>query len=262
MITEDFHTHSDFSDGQDSPEAMAEAALARGMTRLGISDHSYTSFDTSYCVPREALEARREAMAALKERYRGRLAIYCGIEQDLYSDLPAEGYDYVIGSVHYLRLDGRYYPVDETPEMLASLAEECFGGDIYALAEGYFRAVAEVAEGTRCDLIGHFDLVRKFNERHPLFDPRNPRYVAAWQGAADRLLRTGLPFEINTGAMSRGWTTSPYPSEDILRYLADGGARFVLSSDSHSAGNLCYDFENQARRAAGLGLRLVSMPIS
>ncbi|MBR1659994.1 MAG: PHP domain-containing protein, partial [Oscillospiraceae bacterium] len=59
MISEDFHVHSSFSDGKNSPEEIVEAALARGMTRLGISDHSYTSFDLPPCVPKERLAERR-----------------------------------------------------------------------------------------------------------------------------------------------------------------------------------------------------------
>ena len=258
MIRWDFHVHSSFSDGADSPEALAEAALDRGLTHLGISDHSYTAFDTAYCVPRERLGERHRAIAALKVRYRGRLAIYEGIEQDIWSGLPAEGYDYVIGSVHYLRLDGRYYAVDESPEMLDALAEGRFGGDYYALAEAYFDTVARVAEETGCGIIGHFDLIAKFNEKQPRFDPRHPRYVLAWQTAGERLLRSGKPLEINTGAMSRDWTSSPYPEEDMLVWLAARGASFVLSSDSHSAGALCCDFARQERRAQSLGLKLLT----
>ncbi len=256
MVSEDFHVHSDYSDGENTLEELAEAAVARGMTRLGISDHSFTSFDPAPCVPPERLEERRRALAALREQYRGRLELYCGIEQDLYSDLPAEGYDYVIGSVHYLLLDGTYYSVDEDPAQLSALAHDRFDDDIYALTECYFRTVAQTAERTLCRVIGHFDLISKFNEKHPLFSVRHPRYIAAWHSAADTLLKSGALFEINTGAMSRGWTTSPYPAEDILRYLSDRGAAFVLSSDSHSAKNLCYDFENQEKRARALGLRL------
>ena len=262
MILEDFHVHSDFSDGANTPEEIVEAAVARGMTRLGISDHSYTSFDLEPCVPKERLEERRRVLAGLKEKYRGRIALCCGIEQDLYSDLPAEGCDYVIGSAHYLLLNGEYRHVDNTPEMLTETAERFFGGDIYAVAEEYFRTAAQVVEGTGCDIIGHFDLISKFNERCRLFDPAHPRYVAAWKAAADALLPYGKPFEINTGAISRGWRTEAYPAADILRYLADRGARFILSSDSHSADTLCFDFPEQERRAAALGIEISSFSVA
>ena len=52
----DLHTHTTFSDGRNSPEEMVLSAIGMGMSTLGISDHSYTSFDESYCIPCHRLE--------------------------------------------------------------------------------------------------------------------------------------------------------------------------------------------------------------
>ena len=81
-----------------------------------------------------------------------------------------------------------------------------------------------------------------------LFDESHPRYVAAWQKAADALLKTGKSFEINTGAISRGYRVTPYPSPDILAYLKARGAKLFLSSDSHAANTLCYQFDKWQHR--------------
>ena len=257
MILEDFHTHTLFSDGFASPAEMAEAAAARGLSRLGFSDHSYTAFDPEVCMARERAVQYRETVAALREKYRGKPDLFCGIEQDFYSDQRAEGFDYIIGCVHYLKLDGGYYCVDDKPETLREMTEKYFGGDPYGMAEEYFRTEARVVEQTRCDLIGHFDLIAKLNEKYPLFDTAHPRYIAAWKAAADQLLETGKPFEINTGGLSRGWRSVPYPAPDIIRYLAGRGARFILSSDSHQTDTLCFGFDQQAAAAAALGAKIV-----
>ena len=256
MIPEDFHVHSSYSDGLDHPETVVRAALALGMTYLGFSDHGYAAYDGECCIPREKLAEHRQTIRALSEKYRDRIEICCGVEQDLYSDAPTEGYDYVIGSVHYLYLDGRYYDIDYKVETLRELTERFFGGDIYGLTAAYFQAVGEVYERTGCDLIGHFDLICKLNERYSLFDPQHPRYIEAWQKAAERLLKSGKPFEINTGGISRGYTTAAYPALDIRRYLADRGARFVLSSDSHSADTLLYGFAREEALAGEMGIPL------
>lgn len=261
MILEDFHVHSSFSDGAAPPEEVVRAALERGMKRLGFSDHGYAVYDSECCVPREKLKEHRETVAALKEKYRGQIEIFCGVEQDFYSDAPTEDYDYVIGSVHYLYLGGRYYDIDYRVETLRELADTFFAGDLMAVAEEYFRTVGQVWEKTRCHIIGHLDLISKLNERYRLFDTAHPRYIAAWKAAADRLLPRNVPFEINTGAMSRGYRRSPYPARDILLYLRDRGARFLLSSDSHSPDTLCYDFPAQAAEAERLGLRLEAFQI-
>ncbi len=243
MIAFDLHTHTNFSDGENTPEEMIEAALKRGLTCLGISDHSYTSFDPEPCVPKERLEERREVMAALKEKYRDRIRLCCGIEQDIDSDFPAEGCDYVIGSVHYLLLGGEYCHVDYLPKHQRETVERYFSGDWYAYTAAYFEKVSEVVERTNCDIIGHFDLVSKFNEKEHLFDEKHPRYVAAWRAALDRLLPYGKPFEINTGAISRRWRTTAYPNAEMIDYIRSHGGKLLLSSDAHSAESLCFAFE-------------------
>jgi histidinol-phosphatase (PHP family) len=240
----DLHVHTTFSDGRSTPEDVVQAAIAKGMTTLGFSDHSYTHFDTAYCIPKEKIPAYRAEIEALKAQYAGQIEILCGIEQDFYSEESTEGYDYVIGSVHYVKAGGKYLPVDESRQALLRAVRDDFGGDIYTLAEVYYETVALVAEKLQPTIIGHFDLISKFNEDGKLFDETHPRYIAAWQAAADRLLKAEIPFEINTGAVSRGYRTAPYPAAPIREYLANRGARFLWSSDSHRADTLCFGFPN------------------
>ena len=256
----DWHLHTSYCDGTASPAEMAEAALAMGLERLGFSGHSCTFFDESWCMSREGTEAYRREVRALKEEYAGRLDILCGVEQDYYSAESTACWDYVIGSVHYVKAGGEYLPVDESPALLRAGAEKGFGGDVYAFAEAYYETVSRVPEIPGCSVIGHFDLVAKFNECEPLFDPEHPRYLAAWQAAADRLLESGLPFELNTGAVNRGYRSVPYPAPDMLRYLAARGARFLLGSDSHSPDTLCRGFDRWRRAAEGLGCVFTDSP--
>lgn len=239
----DLHVHTTLSDGKNTPEEMVLAAIAKGMTAIGFSDHSYTAFDQRYCIPKEKLPAYRAEIAALKEKYAGQIQILCGIEQDFYSAEPTDGYDYVIGSVHYIRCSDDFIPVDEGNALLLDAARRYFSGDIYALIEEYYGTVARVAEKTSATFIGHFDLISKFNENGELFDDTHPRYIAAWQTAADKLLAAGIPFEINTGAISRGYRTTPYPAVPIQDYLRSRGAQFLLSSDSHRSDTLCFGFD-------------------
>ena len=118
-----------------------------------------------------------------------------------------------------------------------------FDGDIYSYIELYFDTVSKVIEKTNADIIGHLDLISKFNEDGDLFDVNHPRYVNAYKSACDKLLNTNKLFEINTGAISRGYRSSPYPLDDIYEYLKSKGAKFILSSDSHSADTIGYLFD-------------------
>ena len=68
MILADFHTHTTYCDGKNTPEEMVRAAIAKGMTKIGFSGHSHTAFDESYCMSTEGTEAYRQEIAALKEK--------------------------------------------------------------------------------------------------------------------------------------------------------------------------------------------------
>ena len=239
----DYHVHTVYSDGKNTPEEVVIAAIEKGMAEIGFSDHSYTYFDESYCVKREKIAEYKGEIARLKEEYKGKIKVLCGIEQDFYSTENTEGYDYAIGSVHYVKVGGTFYPVDESAERFASVAKDVFGGDYYAFAEQYFNTVAGFAGKKDIEIVGHFDLISKFNEHNRFFDENDDRYVRAWKAAANKLIAANKTFEINTGAIARGYKTEPYPSYDMRAYINSKGGKFILSSDSHSAETLCYNFD-------------------
>jgi len=239
----DLHTHTTYSDGKASPEEMILSAIEKGLTEIGISDHSYTFFDESYCIPKDRLAAYKAEIAALREKYRGRISVLCGVEQDLYSAESTAGYDYAIGSLHYLEVGGIYYPIDCSAEGFVRLCEVGFGGDYYALAERYFSLLSAYAERDDVTIVGHFDLIAKYNEGGCLFDESHPRYLTAALRAADKLLAAGKRFEINTGAIARGYRTAPYPAPPILSYIRERGGATLLSSDAHTPENIAFAFD-------------------
>ncbi len=243
MIAKDLHMHTAYCDGKDTPEDMVLSAVDKGLDTVGISGHSYTFFDESYCMQKEDIPRYIAELRYLRAKYFDRIHVLCGVEQDYYSDYPTDEFDYIIGSVHYIKVGDEYIPVDESVEILRAAVQKHFGGDVYALCELYFDTVADVVEKTRCDIIGHFDLISKFIEREPLFDTEHPRYVKAWKAAVDRLVTYDVPFEINTGAISRGYRTQPYPDEEMIAYIKAKGGRLILSSDAHSKENIAYKFE-------------------
>ena len=239
MILNNYHTHTRFCDGKDSPEELVREAIALGCEELGFSGHSYVPFDDC-CMTPEGTEAYRREILALKEKYADKIRILLGVEQDWYSPMPTEGYEYVIGSVHYVQKDGAYLPVDLSRESQEQAVREHYAGDYYAFAEDYYMLVGQLYEKTRCRIVGHFDLITKFNEDGSLFDPAHPRYRAAELSALDRLCREPVIFEINTGAMARGYRTKPYPESFVLEQLRLRGMPLLLSSDCHDRRDLLF----------------------
>jgi len=238
-----YHTHTVYCDGHDTPTEMAEAAYQMGLDTLGFSGHSYTHFDTAWCMSQENTIRYQNEIQHLKSLYTGRMDILLGIEQDFYSEEKTDEYDYVIGSVHYLYRNGEYLPVDESKDQQLQTIDQYYGGDACAYAEDYYRTVAAVYEKTNCRIIGHFDLLTKFNEKNDVFDTENPRYVRAALNALDTLAKVPAVFELNTGAMSRGYRKFPYPERWILNWLRDHHCPVLFSSDCHDRKDLLFGYD-------------------
>ena len=96
--------------------------------------------------------------------------------------------------------------------------------------------------------MGHFDLLTKFNEKEPdLFDAADPAYRAAATEAAEALVGKVKYFEVNTGAISRGYRTPPYPDSFIIKEMKRLGFGAIISSDCHDRNFLDCGYEDAKR---------------
>lgn len=253
IIRQNLHTHTSYCDGKNSAEEMIISAINKGMTSIGFSGHAFTPHDTSYCMSEEGTLRYAAEILSLKEKYQGKIDVFLGLEQDYFSSEVTINCDYLIGSVHYVFKSGEYIPVDETKEIITSAVERLYGGDIYAFLEDYYSLVENIFDKTGCDIVGHLDLPEKFNADNTLFDRSNSRYIRAYKSAVKKLVAQNRIFEINTGAISRGYTTEPYPRREILRYIAGLGGKVTISSDSHSVSTLDFKLDEMRSLAADCG---------
>lgn len=247
------HNHTTFCDGRDSMEDTVRFALAQGVRALGFSAHSYVPFDPEGGMPEGAARAYRAELLRLRTVYGDRIALYCGIEQELYSPWETAAYDYVIGSAHYARQGERYYVVDAGPKRVQEAVALAFGGDPYAFIASYYDGVSRLAARAEVDIVGHFDLVTKFNEGGALFSEDDPRYVEPALAAMERLVQAGKIFEMNSGAVSRGCRKTPYIARPLLQKLHEMGGRVTLSADAHRKEHLLFLFDEMAETLKSCG---------
>ena len=252
------HTHSTFCDGKNTMAEMAAAACAAGVRCCGFSGHIHTPApaDVGVCMSTDLTDYRAEA-ERLRREYAGRMEILLGIEWDLCADMPVPDWaEYWIGSVHnlYDTRTGEYYTVDWKREMLFACRDEMFGGDMLALAEGYFAAAAEVA-AKKPDILGHIDLITKLNGDGSLFDEADARYRAAAIGALRTVDPAATLLEINTGAMSRGYRKTPYPAPFMLKEWRRMGGQVIITADTHSAETILYAYDQAIELAKAAGYR-------
>lgn len=255
MYKQNLHTHTVYCDGADGIEDMILAAIDGGFDSIGFSGHSYTPFDVRYCMTPEKTAEYVAECRRLCEKYRGKIDVYCGIEQDYYAPAPDHDYDYIIGSVHYVRVGDEYIPIDDDAQTLLDAADKYFDGDVYALAEEYYKTVADVVNKTKCDIVGHLDVITKFIERAELFDVGSERYFAAAKAAAEKLLKSPIIFEMNAGAVAGGYRRLPYPARDLLRLIADGEGKITFSSDCHNKNKISVGRDLMIEIAESVGFK-------
>ena len=255
-MKQNLHTHTVFCDGKDTPEEMILAAIDLGFESLGFSKHSHMR--PNYYAPdpgTDELPAYLKEIAALKEKYRGRFGVFLGMEVDMLYDGSLDGFDYLIGSVHYFGINGHRVPFDRSADHVKGLIHEFFGDDGMAFAKSYYEHMARLPERGKFDIIGHFDLVTKHADTVKFFDETSKEYLdAAFEAAA--ALRGRIPFfEVNTGAISRGYRKTPYPAIPILKELGRLGFGAVITTDCHDKRHLDCAYDDARELLLSCGFR-------
>ena len=247
-VKANYHTHSTLCDGSDLLADVAAYACSNGFTHLGFSGHM--DFDNHMDI-----EEYYRQVHVLQEEYKGRMDILRGIELDiLYPKDCLYDAEYWIGSTHFVDVPTDIpMSVDNTPEILEKLCNDFFDGDYYALARNFYDLEAQVYERTRCTFVGHFDLVVKFNDKVHFLDEEDPRYRRYALEAMEHLVRQGVPFEINCGAVNRGRKKELYPNSFLLKSLHDLGGQIYINADAHQKELLCGGFDTAVRSALAAG---------
>lgn len=249
-----FHTHTVFCDGNNTAEEVVKSAIEKGFSAIGFSGHGYTEFDLRYCM--KNTEGYIAEIKWLKEEYKNKIQIYLGIEEDAFCLVNRADFDYIIGSSHYFNIGDKYYPIDSNYDYF----KEClraYGGDIYTLANDYYSRFCDYINKIKPDIIGHFDLITKFDELDKSLFLMDKGYNEIAERYLKEALKADVLFEVNTGAISRGYRTTPYPNENLLYLLKKEGGRVILSSDSHSADTLDFAFVEAKKLLKDIGFQYV-----
>lgn len=250
-----YHTHSTFCDGRNTPEEMVLAAIEQGFDTLGFSSHAMFPTKEDYTLDPARAAEYVATIRALGAKYKDKIRILCALEADYvpgltdpdWSRYASYGLDYLIGSVHYaVAPDGARVAIDHTPQILFDGVRDHFGGDFRKLIETYLASVRTMATTYDFDIVGHPDLYRKFNTKHPFFDEGADWYAAAIAETAEVLAKSGKIVEVNTGAIGRKWFDDAYPSPAFRDLLRARGVRFVLDSDCHRTDQIDSGFDRFA----------------
>ena len=270
MFTQNLHAHGQFDDGKSTLEEMLLASKAAGLKSVGFSVHSPLPYGGVWACEAAKLPQYMAEVRRLQEKYAEEIEVFLGVEWDVISqDMDLSPFDYAIGSVHHLPLSMRlpencpkelaamfavdYPSVDESGDATARCLEGHFGGDTDAYARAYFAEVKKVAAQEKAQIVGHFDLLTKFDEQRAFFTPPSKAYLDAALDAMEVLVKAGKIFEVNTGAISRGYRSAPYPSKELLCALNEMGGKVTISADTHHVSSVAcaFDLAEKAIRESG-----------
>lgn len=229
----DYHHHSESSVDSETPmSTICRVAVARGITEIAFTEHM--DF-----IPEEAnsdyfnYDRYMTALDAARREFSDDLIVLAGIEIDYCPDfedeiaqwLRGKEFDFVIGSVHYIRNKGNI----SEPRSIDFFRNHTID-EVY---DPYFELVQQSAETGMWDALGHLDLVKRYGVNH-----YGPFDVAPFSDRIDAILttiiRNGIALEVNTSGLRQA-PKDLYPAPAILRrYRELGGARLTVGSDSHS----------------------------
>ena len=215
----DLHTHSDWSDGGNTIEEMAETAMALGRQYIALTDHS-PRLTIAGGLSAERLEQQLDVVARLNQQL-APFRILTGIEVDILEDGTLDQtddllsrLDVVVASAHSkLRME----PVAMTRRLIAALANP------------------------HLDVLGHCTgrIIVGRGRPESTFD-------------ADAVFETCLRHDKAVEINSRPERLDPPPR--LLLLAADMGCRFSIDSDAHAPGQLSWlRFGCELAAAAALG---------
>lgn len=262
MYYSTIHTHTNYCDGNNTPEEMVLAAINKGMKTIGISTHGPLPFDVKWAVDDDKIQTYIDEINALKEKYKDKIDVLLGMELDYFIDTEFDHIDksilkqldYTIGSIHYLGRfdDGRPWTVDGSYDKLLSGINSSYDGDVKKAISDYYYHLSKMVEKYKPTVVGHMDLVKKNNKNNLLFNENEDWYKDSVCKCLDIIKDSDSVIEINTGAIARGYMTEQYPSRWILEEINSRKIPITINSDAHLNDNIACKFDEMYELAKEL----------
>jgi histidinol-phosphatase (PHP family) len=252
-----YHTHSRYCDGAGEIEEYVLAAIAAGFDSYGVSCHAPVPIysEEPWMMRRRDLPSYCNEVGRLRRKYRDRIMLLRGLELDYAPGLEAYyeqrirayGFDYFVGSVHFVGTDGVGVPwcIDETADRFAEGLEGGYEGDVRRAIEAYFALQRQMVGTPGVAIVGHMDKIKMWNAGEKYFRETDDWYVAAVEETLRAFKAGGLIVELNTRGMYK-LNAAPYPSPWVLARCRALGVPVTVNADSHRPAEVNAGYEDAA----------------
>ena len=240
-------------------ERYREVAEERGIEELGVAEHIHRfvqSLDIwSHPWYRHWAHDDVDEYVAFLRSVELRVGIEAdflpGREDRVANFLDGRDWDYVVGSVHFLRDDA----VDVHGEPDWEPWDVWRGADPEKVWARYFDTLGEAARSGIFDILAHLDLVKVFAGHVPVPDGDLRRfYDRAMDGIAD----SDVAVEVSTAGLRKP-VAEIYPARALLEMCLDAGRPVALSSDAHDPDQLGHEYERAVELLRGLGVTEIAV---
>ncbi len=266
MKKTNYHTHSTFCDGKNTPEQIVQIALQKGFDALGFSSHSMYPFSSDWHLQSREHSAYAKEIHRLSKEYSNRIQVKLGFEADFIEGVCAPKMDrfaefdpdYLIGAVHYVPGKKGFIEADGREADVLEGIKNYFDGDAKKAVQEYFYLERQMLKTCDFTIIAHCDLIKKQNGPKvaaPLFDEKSEWYKKEIALLADEIASAGVVAEVNVGGMARGYMATSFPHGELLSLLIQKNVPLTLSSDSHSAETLDFAFDETIQMLKNAGCK-------
>lgn len=249
-MIQNLHTHTTFCDGKHSVEEMVLSAIEKGLKSLGFSGHA--PIENELWATRD-MDGYVKEVENAKIKYKDKLEVFLGLEREFYCDYPKYDYDYIITSVHGIKKENNVLWVDATKEIMQENVDKYYNGDVYRYIKEYYDLVVQASKYG--DILGHFDLITKFNIENDIFDEYSEKYMSITKNALIECIKNDIIIEINTGAMERGYQNRFYPAPYLLNTMVSNNARIVVTADAHNKNAIDFYYDETVKILKDYGFK-------
>ena len=226
------------------------AAEEHGIGELGVAEHVHR-FTAALDVWRHpfwvanAHDDLEGYCAFVREHTDLRLGIeadfLAGREDRTANLLEPYEWDYVVGSVHFLRDDA----VDHADYDVWDRS-----GSPKRVWERYFETLGEAARCGLFDILAHPDLVKVWGPERPRPDGDLRRF---YERAMDGIAESRIAIEVSTAGLRKP-AGEIYPAPAFLEMCLEAGCPVALSSDAHVPDQVGYRYEQALELLERLGV--------
>ena len=234
------HTHTNYCDGKNSIEENIKYAIEKEFISLGFSGHS--NFIKDDCsMTKEGTIKYLSDIKKYKEIYKDKIQIYSGIEADYYSNLNKDtdkemALDYRIGSVHFIDDNKDYFCIDMSKNNFEETIKHF--GNIRIVIKKYFDNIIKMTNTQKPDIIGHLDLVRKYNFKKEYFTEEENWYIEKVEEVLENIKENNSIVEVNIKLMSKSNLDAHYPNKMTIKKILKMNIPLTLNTDAHSINGL------------------------